>query len=187
MACPRCGETMGWCDLPACPRRVERKAVSDMRWIRSHRADPEVVPLADRHYNRQKIGSPQFAPPGRCLVLKTRELDAFWITSWPFAEYVKHAWAGAWVCSAFRNESKHLSSELIVQAVAATLDRYGTPPELGMITFVDTKKTKSKRDPGYCYLKAGFKNVGFTKGGLVALQLLPIDMPAPNPPLELFL
>ena len=38
--------------------------------LRSHRADPEVVPLADRHYNRQKIGSPQFAPPGRCLVLK---------------------------------------------------------------------------------------------------------------------
>ena len=52
-----------------------------MRWIRSHRADAEVVPLADRHYNRQKIGSPQFAPPGRCLVLKTAELDAFWITS----------------------------------------------------------------------------------------------------------
>jgi len=41
-----------------------------MRWIRSHRADAEVVPLADRHYNRQKIGSPQFAPPGRCLVPK---------------------------------------------------------------------------------------------------------------------
>lgn len=82
-----------------------------MRWIRSHRADPEVVPLADRHYNRQKIGTPQFAPPGRCLVLKTAELDAFWITSWPFAEYVKHAWAGAWVCSAFRNESAHLGAD----------------------------------------------------------------------------
>lgn len=39
-----------------------------MRWIRSHRADAEVVPLADRHYNRQKIGSPQFAPP--CWNLK---------------------------------------------------------------------------------------------------------------------
>lgn len=122
-----------------------------MRWIRSHRADAEVVPLADRHYNRQKIGSPQFAPPGRCLVLKTAELDAFWITSWPFAEYVRHAWAGAWVCSAFRNESAHLSSDLI----------------------------REKRDPGRCYLRAGFKNAGMTKGGLVALQLLPSDMPTP--------
>ena len=155
-----------------------------MRWIRSHRADAQVVPLADRHYNRQKIGSPQFAPPGRCLVLKTAGLDAFWITSWPYAEYVKHAWAGAWVCSAFRNESEHLSSELIREAVAATLDNYGPAPDLGMITFVDTKKTRKKRDPGRCYLRAGFKNVGKTKGGLIALQLLPDDMPESLSPMN---
>lgn len=147
-----------------------------VNWVRSHRADPEVVPLADRHYNRQKIGSPQFAPPGRCLVLKTHNADAFWITSYPFARYVKHAWAGAWVCSAFRNEGHVLSSELIREAVAVSRWEWPTP-ELGMVTFVDTKKTRKKRDPGYCYLKAGFKNVGFTKGGLVALQMLPEDMP----------
>ena len=147
-------------------------------WVRSHRADHEVVPLADRHYNRQKIGSPQFVPPGRCLVLKTRALDAFWITSYPFAQYVKHAWAGAWVCSAFRNEGDTLSSALIHEAVAVTCAEWPAP-ELGMITFVDTRKTRAKRDPGYCYLKAGFKNVGYTKGGLVALQMLPADMPSP--------
>lgn len=152
-------------------------------WVRSHRADPEVVPLADRHYNRQKIGAPQFAPPGRCVVFKTEMLDAFWITSWPFAQYVKHAWAGAWVCSAFRNESTLLSSELIWQAVACTRSIYGDAPELGMITFVDTKKTRRKRDPGRCYRKAGFRVVGKTKGGLVTLQLLPQDMPPPASPL----
>ena len=148
-------------------------------WVRSFRADPEVVPLADRHYNRQKVGSPQFAPPGRCLVLKTPSVDAFWITSWPFDQYVRHAWAGAWVCSAFRNESDVLSSDLIREAVAATLGEYGHAPELGMITFVDTKKTRKKRDPGRCYLRAGFRNCGVTKGGLIALQLLPADMPQP--------
>lgn len=157
-----------------------------MRWLVSHRADPAVVPLADRHYNRQKVGSPQFAPPGRCLVLKTRDVDAFWITSWPFAEYVKHAWAGAWVCSAFRNEGEQLSSELIREAVAITRGHYGEPPALGMITFVDTNKTRRKRDPGRCYRRAGFRHVGHTKGGLVALQLLPADMPPPQrPALEL--
>ena len=149
-----------------------------MMWYQSNRADSEVRPLADRHYNRQKIGSPQFAPPGRCIVLKTQPVDAFWITSWPFAEFVKHAWPGAWVCSAFRNEGNCLSSSLITQAVAATRAIWETP-EFGMITFVDTKKVKHKRDFGRCYLKAGFKNVGFTKGGLVALQLLPEDMPEP--------
>lgn len=146
-------------------------------WVKSNRADKEVVPLADRHYNRQKIGSPQFAPPGRCLVLKKPELDAFWITSWPYAEYVKHAWAGAWVCSAFRNESSILSSILIREAVSLTIGFYKDIPELGMITFVDSKKVIQKRHPGYCYLKAGFTNVGKTKGGLIALQLLPENMP----------
>jgi len=155
-----------------------------MNWVLSHRADPEVVPLADRHYNRQKIGSPQFAPPGRCLVLKTRNVDAFWITSWPFAQYVKHAWGGAWICSAFRNESMYLSSDLIREAVQATRARYPETPELGMITFVDGKKTRQKRDPGRCYLKAGFERCGMTKGGLYALQLLPENMPEPMPALN---
>lgn len=156
-----------------------------MHWMRSHRADRDVVPLADRHYNRQKFGSPQFAPPGRCLVLKTAGLDAFWITSWPFAQYVKHAWAGAWVCSAFRNEGPVLSSELIRDALRATVFEFGTPPPLGMITFVDTSKTRRKRDPGRCYRKAGFIACGMTKGGLVALQILPDKFPAAEAPLNI--
>jgi hypothetical protein len=148
-----------------------------MRWQLSDRFDPAVRGLADRHYNRRKVGSPQFVPPGRCVVLRTPEADAFWITSWPFAQYVRHAWPGAWVCSAFRNESDHLSSELILEALAATLSIWPDPPDLGMITFIDTKKVRRKRDWGRCYLRAGFQNVGFTKGGLVALQLLPDAMP----------
>lgn len=153
-----------------------------MRWCESFRADPLARPIADRHYNRQKIGAAQFVPPGRCLVLLTETVDALWVTSWPFAKYVKHAWAGAWVCSTFRNEGPSLSSALIVDAVAATRATFGEPPELGMVTFVDRSKTRPKRDPGYCYLKAGFKQVGWTKGGLVALQLTPDEMPAPDAP-----
>ena len=154
-----------------------------MRWYRSYRADPALVPLADRHYNRQKVGSPQFVPPGRCLVLKTGDLKAYWVTSWPFGQYVKHAWAGAWICSAFRNEGPSLSSELIREAVAATLAHFGPAPPLGMVTFVDAGKVRHKRDPGRCFLKAGFVRCGTTKGGLVALQLLPEGMPAPAAPL----
>lgn len=154
-----------------------------MQWHISHRADPRAVALADRHYNRQKIGSPQFVPPGRCLVLLNDDATALWVTSWPFAEYVRHAWAGAWVCSLFRNESAMLSSELITQAVAATRWVYGTPPALGFITFVDATKTRRKRDPGRCYRKAGWAHVGHTAGGLWALQQLPDAMPAPRAPL----
>ena len=46
-----------------------------------------------------------------------------------------------------------------------------------MVTFVDADKTRRKRDPGRCYRRAGFEPVGFTQGGLWALQLLPEAMP----------
>lgn len=156
-----------------------------MRWTEANRANPQAVALADRHYSRQKPGSPQFVPPGSCFVLVTLDGKAVWTTSWPKAQWVKHAWAGAWMNSIFRNEAPelYLSSELILEAVSATRWFYGEPPALGMVTFIDRKKTRSKKDAGYCYLKAGFKKVGKTKGGLTALQLLPSEMPAPIPPL----
>jgi len=157
-----------------------------MLWRMSHRFDRAALPLADRHYNRQTPGSPQFVPPGRCLVLLAGPLEkptALWVTSWPLAEYTRHAWAGAWVCSCFRNEGAGLSSELIREAVAITRWRYGTPPDLGMVTFVDRGKTKPKKHPGYCYMRAGFSPVGRTKvNRLHALQLLPAEMPAPVMP-----
>lgn len=149
-----------------------------MRWRLSHRGDAAALPLADRHYNRRKIGSPQFVPPGRCVVLLTECERALWVTSWPFAQFVKHEWAGAWVNSLFRNEGAGLSSELIREAVAATLWEWPTPPELGLVTFVSADKVRRKRDPGRCYRKAGFRRVGETKGGLLAFQILPAEMPA---------
>lgn len=153
-----------------------------MRWCLAHRASKRALPLADRHYTRQSPGSPQFVPPGACVVLFVE--GAYWVTSWPLAEYVKHDWPGAWICSAFRNERPdlYLSSELIREAVAATLWHWPQPPELGMVTFVDPEKTRRKRDPGRCFRKAGFRPCGKTKGGPPALQLLPADMPPPGPP-----
>lgn len=152
-----------------------------MIWTVSNRAAPAAVRLADRHYNRQKPGMPQFVPPGRCVVLLSDDARAVWVTSWPFAEYTKHAWAGAWVNSLFRNESEYLSSDLIVQAIAATRF-YWTPPALGMITFIDASKVRS-RNPGYCYKMAGFVKVGYTQGGLIVLQMKPEDMPEAEPPI----
>ena len=151
-------------------------------WCLSGRADQEARVIADRHYNRQKVGSKQFVPPGRCLVLITVCRRALWVTSWPFAEYVKHEWAGAWMNSLFRNEGAGLSSDLIREAVAITRWRWPEPPGLGMVTFVDRDKIKHKRDPGRCYKKAGFRHVGETKAGLLALQMVPDAMPEPHGP-----
>lgn len=158
-----------------------------MIWSLTHRADPWSCGMADRHYSRQSIGSPQFVPPGRCTVLKNEAARVLWVTSWPFAEYVKHQWAGAWMNSMFRSEGDHLASALILEAIAAT--RYiWTPPPLGMVTFVDPRATpgvmvRGERIHGYCYLRAGFSHVGFTQGGLWAWQMLPLEMPPAEPPM----
>lgn len=174
-----------------------------MRWHLANRATPAARKIADGHYNRQKRGAAQFVPPGRCMVLVIPDV-ALWVTSWPFAEYTKHAWAGAWVNSTFRNERGRevLSSELIVEALAATRWfaqnepswRAQAEPDLGMVTFVDERKVRRKRDPGRCYTKAGFIQVMEevdgkmvpvrTKDeGLLVFQMLPAAMPPPERPL----
>lgn len=161
-------------------------------WVESHRADPEVVPLADRHYNRQKIGAPQFVPPGRCHVLKIGTAEqlrtpdsgaAFWVTSWPFAEYVKHAWAGAWVCSAFRSEGAGEASALIRSAIISTARKWPEVPDLGMVSFIDPskvtpRKIRGRSTWGHSWFEAGFHHVGYTKAGLWVMQIVPSDIRA---------
>lgn len=169
-----------------------------MTWSQSYRADPGARALADRHYNRQKVGAAQFVPPGRCLVLRRVEPsgEALWVTSWPFAQYVKHDWAGAWVNSLFRNEGAGLSSDLIRAALSSDLIRAAVaatrfqwdPPALGIVTFVDPRAVpgvmvRGVRIYGFAYLKAGFRHVGFTKAGLWAWQMEPAAMPEPHPAL----
>lgn len=172
-----------------------------MRWSLSSRADPPARRIADRHYNRQKIGARQFVPPGRCLVLLGHTKRALWVTSWPFAQFVKHAWPGVFVCSAFRNESECLSSDMIIDAAAATLAHFEGPVPtvetwvcdrstphvayvrrtlIAFVTFVDTSKTKKKRDPGRCYLRAGWLPCGMTKAGLLAFGLEVDSLPRPR-------
>jgi hypothetical protein len=148
-----------------------------VRWHVSHRYDPRALPLANRHYNRHNADSPQFVPPGSPVVLLTEKADALWVSL--RQKFQSHAWPGAWMNTLFRNESDQLSSELITEAVAATLHAWGEPPAMGFISFVDSKKTKKKRDPGRCYRRAGWKHVGFTiDAGLYVFQLLPSEMPA---------
>lgn len=161
-----------------------------MLWQSAYRAESHARQLADRHYNRQSVGSAQFVPPGRCAVFyaQTDAGEAFWVTSWPFAEYVKHAWAGAWICSAFRNEGAGRAQDLIRQALAATRYELGEPPPAGLVTFVNRNKvrpTMVRGRPvwGWTFIKAGGVVVGETAGGLVAIQFLPEVIPPAEAPL----
>jgi hypothetical protein len=150
-----------------------------MTWQISNRCDPRGKRIADRHYSRQTPESEQFVKPGRCLVLWQQ--DALWVTSWPYSEHVKHAWAGAWECSLFRNEGAGLSSDLITEAVAATRWKYGIPPDEGFVTFVDSSEVRDG-EPGYCFRCAGWERDGYTEGGLHVWHLPPCEMPDPKAP-----
>lgn len=148
-----------------------------MNWYRTQRTDPHGRQLADRHYSRQSHGAREFSPPGRNLTLRTLAGDAVWVTCWPLPEWVKHRWGDCWTCTIFRNEGPILSSQLVEEAVAASRAHFAAapycadPPTGGFLTFVDPGKVRRKRDPGRCFRKAGFEEVGETQSGLVVLRL----------------
>lgn len=155
-----------------------------MRWCRSHRFDPAACRIADRHYSRQTIGAPQCAKTGSCVVFVADDGLSYWITSWQQPQWVKHRWPDAWENSAFRREGGARASDLIRQAVAATLAHYGPPPSLGMVTMIDRDEVRptmvrGKQVWGWTYRKAGFVEAGETEGGLLVLQLTTDRMPAP--------
>ncbi len=158
-------------------------------WMLSNRADIDALPVADRHYNRQKTGSPQFVPPGACLVFKHMDGDvctALWVSSNPKPEYTKHAWAGCWVNTLFRKECGGVASDMIREAVAVTRWRWPEVPEGGMISFIDPIHVEPRMVRGrptwaHSYFMAGFVHVGYSKGGLWTMQMFPDAMPDPLP------
>lgn len=69
-------------------------------------------------------------------------------------------------CAVFRNESNVLSSVLILEAERVAWCRW---PGERLYTFVNKAKVKSE-NPGCCFKKAGWKNCGTTKNGLLILE-----------------
>jgi hypothetical protein len=150
------------------------------KWQRTNKFDLECSKFADRHYNRQKKGSAQFAPPGHTIILKIideeGEIRALWISL--CQRFIDHYWKNSWNNCLFRNEGAGLSSTLIIEAVSITRAIWDDPPTGGIITFINPDKIRKKRDPGRCYKKAGFSLVGKTKiHRRLCFQLKPDDFP----------
>lgn len=59
------------------------------------------------------------------------------------------------------------------------MSAWGPLPLAGFVTHVDADRVRRKRDPGRCFLRAGWARVGETRGGLVVLRLSPC--PATEP------
>lgn len=114
--------------------------------------DGEMAMLADRHYSRQKIGTRQFLPNGRKLVIR----DAFGdvLFGWMFQEHRDDGQQGV-NCSIFRNESRRKSSDIILECEELAVRKWG--PQR-MFTYINPAKIRSV-NPGYCFKHAGWTNV----------------------------
>jgi hypothetical protein len=137
-----------------------------MKWVRTIKFDPACAALADRHYSRRTIGSPQFMPPGQTVVLKTLFDDAVfgWWRPDPASGIKAMNKRDGWTCTIFRNESEHLSSHLVLDAEdALRATGMGCGPD-GFITYVFDKKVRST-NPGACFKRAGWRRTGRSADG----------------------
>jgi hypothetical protein len=134
--------------------------VDDAVWTRRGRFDAAAVALADRHYSREKVGTPQVGGPGHLLVFVTPCERAAWISKRhdekAFDRRSRSTADGfrGYRCALFRNESEYVASDLILAAVELTERTWGASP-YGWSTYVDKSKVASA-NPGYCFKRAGW-------------------------------
>jgi hypothetical protein len=149
-----------------------------MNWMvaPSGKFEPAGARLADRHYSRRNIGSPQFMPPGQTLVLVTPLGDAVfgWWRPHPDSGLVAMNKLDGWTCSIFRNEGRLLSSDLILEAEQALAERYTCGPD-GLLTYVFDSKIRSV-NPGFCFKAAGWKRRGRSADGKKTLLYKPFAL-----------
>lgn len=139
-------------------------------WFESRDADPVALEIYLRHYSARPNGesdSPCFVGPGEKIVLLTGEATALFIWRW---EKKRDDGQTGINCTAFRNESQVLSSLLIEESCAVA---WGKWPGERLFTFIDAAKTRRKRDPGRCFRRAGWRNCGYSKAGLLIMEILP--------------
>lgn len=131
-------------------------------WQRTTKFDKRGAALADRHYSRRKVGSPQFMPPGQTIVLVgMNEYPSVWGWWRPHPRFSKTGMNGlnGWTCTIFRNEGRSLSSKLVLSAELALVVYADDCGPDGMLTYVFDAKVASA-NPGYCFKMAGWKRRG---------------------------
>lgn len=139
-------------------------------WQVTKDADPNGRELADRHYSRKTKGSKYFCGPGEKLVLLTNDKKALFV--WRKNKYRQDGQKGI-ECSIFRNEGAGLSSLLIKKAVNLARNKWGS--NVRLFTYVDPSAIRSI-NPGCCFKKAGWKNIGTNKDGKLILLEAPKEV-----------
>jgi hypothetical protein len=138
-------------------------------WWLTKDGDRDCLELYERHYSCYRYADgrkrTQFVGPGEKVVLRTERADALFV----WRNFIDDGGQEGINCAVFRNEGAHRSSELIRQAdqIADCLW-----PGRSHYTYVRAKAIRSS-NPGFCFLKAGWRRCGMTKGGLHILERMP--------------
>lgn len=141
------------------------------RWIPVHDGDLRALGIYKRHYSYRGLKTGRlnttFVGPGEKMVMLTQGCDALWVWRHPVMER-KDFQVGV-ECAVFRNEGSLLSSELVAEADEWAWQRWH---EARHFTYVNPSKIRSS-NPGYCFIKAGWRRCGTNKSGkLVLLERL---------------
>ena len=135
-------------------------------WWLTKDGDLDCLALYERHYSAYRYADGRkrklFAGPGEKVVLRTEAGDAMWV----WRKFKDDSGQQGINCAVFRNEGPHQSSTLVAQAdqIADLLW-----PDCRHYTYVNSKEIRST-NPGFCFLKAGWRKCGYTKGGLLTLE-----------------
>lgn len=139
-----------------------------MWWI-TRDGDPACRALFDRHYSRYRYADGRrpklFVGPGEKLVLRTECGRALW--AW--RKFIDDTGNTGVNCAIFRNESEYRSSDLVRQADAIADCCW---PRERHYTWVDPTAVRS-RNPGFCFIVAGWTRCGVSKSGLILLERNP--------------
>lgn len=139
-------------------------------WYLTKDGDVSCLEMYERHYSAYQYRDGRkrriFVGPGQKIVLRTGDGDAMFV----WRKFIDGSGQQGINCAVFRNESRSArSSELIRQADAVA--DFVWPGERHY-TYVNSKAVRSA-NPGFCFMAAGWRRCGYTKGGLIVLEREP--------------
>jgi hypothetical protein len=140
-------------------------------WTEVYDGNATAFQLFRRHYSfsrskRVPEWETRIAGPGEKMVLLTPDARALFV----WRKFISKDQQAGINCAIFRNESAHLSSALIRAAMALAWARW---PASRFYTYVNPRKVASP-NPGYCFLRAGWRRCGVTKTRrLLVLEVTP--------------
>lgn len=135
-------------------------------WYLTKDGDESCLAMYERHYSAYRYADgrerQQFVGPGEVIALRTRTADAIFV----WRRFIDDSGQTGINCAVFRNEGAVRSSELVRQA--DTIADFVWPSQRHY-TYVNPGKIRSS-NPGFCFIAAGWRKCGATRGGLLILE-----------------